>query len=636
MKNIKIYYLKTFLLIVFTFVTIIACERELSDDATLSSNNINPEVFIDTFSPGLGYGAFGGSKYTAFVVDTEVKYQGTASMRFDVPSVGDINGAYAGGGFIDGNGRNLTSYDALTFWVKGTKAATLNEIGFGTDFGLDKYRVAMTNVSIGTNWQKVIIPMPDTSKLTKEKGMFWYAEGPENGLGYSFWIDNLKYEKLGTIAKGNPSILNGVDSVEQTFIGAKTTISGLTESFNMASGFNQLVSVAPSYYKFTSSNTAVATVDELGLVEVKGSGTCVIKATLASVDCKGSLTINSLGVFTPAPTPTQNAANVISIFSNAYTNIPVEYYNGYYAPFQTTQGQADVKINDDDIIKYSQFNFVGIQFAQPTINASQMKNFHIDLKVQNTTGARNSIKFKLVDFGSDGVFGGGNDVDLLYTYTNPALATGNWVSVDVPIASFTGTSNRLNLAQIILENNSGITDILVDNIYFYNIPTAPIVAAPTPTLPSANVISLFSNAYANVPVDTWRTSWSQATFADLLIAGNATKEYSNLDFVGIETVNNQINATNMNFVHIDVWSENFTAFSFKLVDFGANAAFAGGDDTEHQVNYTTPLKNQWISYDIPLSSFTGLTNRQHLAQYILVGKPQGTSKIYIDNFYFHN
>ncbi|MEN9345745.1 MAG: hypothetical protein RLZZ60_1214, partial [Bacteroidota bacterium] len=39
----------------------------------------------------------------------------------------------------------------------------------------------------------------------------------------------------------------------------------------------------------------------------------------------------------------------------------------------------------------------------------------------------------------------------------------------------------------------------------------PSSAAPTPTSLAANVISLFSNAYTNVNVDTWRTSWSSAT-----------------------------------------------------------------------------------------------------------------------------
>jgi hypothetical protein len=33
--------------------------------------------------------------------------------------------------------------------------------------------------------------------------MFWYAEGPENGNGYTFW---LMYEKLGTVAQPRPAI----------------------------------------------------------------------------------------------------------------------------------------------------------------------------------------------------------------------------------------------------------------------------------------------------------------------------------------------------------------------------------------------------------------------------------------------
>ncbi len=636
MKNMKLKFITKTLLFGLIFLTSVHCERDLSADATLSTYPKTAEVFIDGFSAGLGYGAFGGSKYTAFTVDSEVKYQGTASMRFDVPEVGDPLGAYAGGVYIDASGRNLTDYDALTFWVKSTQGATLNEIGLGTDFGENKYNVTMNNVSVSTNWQKIIIPIPDASKLTREKGMFWYSEGPENGHGYTFWIDNLKYEKLGTIAHPKPSILGGVDKIEQTFIGSNITISDLTQTFNMPNGLDQKVTVAPNYLTFTSSNTSVATVNELGKVAVIAGGTAIITAKLGGVTALGSLTLNSLGVFTPAPTPTQNPSNVLSIFCDTYTNVPVQYYNGYYAPYQTTLGAADININGNNIIKYSQFNFVGIQFAQPTIDATAMTNIHIDVKVQNTTGPRNSFKLALNDFGSDGTFGGGNDSGYNYTITNSNLPSGNWVSIDLPLSSFPGLTSRTHLAQIILENTSGITDILVDNIYFYKVPTTPTIAAPTPILPASNVISLFSNQYTNVPVDTWRTSWSSATLADVTIAGNATKEYSNLDYVGIETVNNQINATAMTFVHLDVWSANFTSFSLKLVDFGANAVFAGGDDSEYQVNFASPLQNQWISYDIPLSNFTGLLSRQHLAQYILVAQPSGTAKIYIDNFYFHN
>jgi hypothetical protein len=469
MKNLKINTIKnTFLLAVILLVNV-SCERNLSDDATPSTFSKNADVFIDTFSAGLGYGAFGGSNYTAFTVDTEVKYQGSASMRFDVPSVGDPNGAYAGGVFIDGSGRDLTEYDALTFWVKGSQAATINEVGFGTDFGLNKYNVRMQNVPIDTNWKKIIIPIPNASKLVQEKGLFWYSEGAENNLGYTFWIDNVKYEKLGTIAHPQPKIMDGLDATQQTYIGASINLTGLSETFNMPNGTNQTISLAPSYYTFTSSNPSVATVSESGVVTVLTGGTTVISATLAGTPAVGSLIINSLGTFTAAPTPTVNPANVISIFSNAYTNVPVEYYNGYWAPWQTTLGQDDIHINGDDLIKYSQFNFVGIQFSQPTINASQMTYVHVDLKVLNTTGARNSIKIKLVDFGADGVYGGLIDSSHEYTFNSSSLPTGNWVSVELPLSAFTGLTSKAHMGQFILgPSTAGITDLLVDNVYFHN------------------------------------------------------------------------------------------------------------------------------------------------------------------------
>ncbi|MFN7600571.1 MAG: hypothetical protein ACK5R0_04140, partial [Bacteroidota bacterium] len=347
------------------------CERGLSDRVKEATYPKNPDVFIDGFSGGLQYFPFGGSKLTAFTVDTQTKYAGSAAMRFDVPNVGDPEGAYAGAIFPDMGGRDLTGYDALTFWAKATQAATINEIGFGNSFGENKFLTTVANLRIGTNWTKYVIPIPDPSRLSMEKGMFWYAEGPEGGNGYSFWIDELKYEKLGTIAQPRPSIMNGEEKVEQSFIGANSRVTNLTQTFNLANGQNQTVTAAPAYFNFVSSNTNVARVSDLGVVSIIGTGTSKITATLNGVTAKGSLTIQSLGNFVAAPTPTRNPANVISVFSDAYTNIPVDFYNGFFAQFQTTLGGADLNINGDRIIQYTNLNFVATEFKNPTVNVSQ-------------------------------------------------------------------------------------------------------------------------------------------------------------------------------------------------------------------------------------------------------------------------
>ena len=141
-----------------------------------------------------------------------------------------------------------------------------------------------------------------------------------------------------------------------------------------------------SYFEFTSSNPSVATVNETGQVNIVGSGTTVITATLNGIDADGSLTLESLGDFTPAPIPDEDPENVISIFSDAYTNVPVDYYNGYFAPFQTTQGQDDLNINGDNIINYTELNFVGVGtfLNVAPIDATTMTHFHVDINVRGS------------------------------------------------------------------------------------------------------------------------------------------------------------------------------------------------------------------------------------------------------------
>lgn len=205
--------------------------------------------------------------------------------------------------------------------------------------------------------------------------------------------------------------------------------------------------------------------------------------------------------------------------------------------------------------------------------------------------------------------------------TGTAIPTGLIVQYGFMVRGLNGNPvNEAALGNVVVNGN-------------VSVPTEPLTAAPTPTIPAANVISMFSNAYTNVTVDTWQTSWSAGVVADVQIAGNDTKKYTNLDFVGIETVTNQINATSMSYFHVDVWTPNMTTFRVKLVDFGANAAFGGGDDVEHELIFT-PTLSGWNSYHIPLADFTGLTTRAHIAQLILSGLPVGAGTLFVDNVYF--
>ena len=466
MKNIKHLNFKSlFLLLV--FMTLIGCERELSDEAEFATFSKTGEIFTDNFV-GLGTNFFfpfvsDGAKADVFSVDEDVAFESSASIRIDVPNANDPDGSFAGAIFIvDGSGRNLTEFDALTFWAKSTQGVSDITMGFGES----KFQVARNDISFSTNWVKHIIPIPDPSKLTEEKGMLFFSAGTGNtgGFGYTFWLDEVKFEKLGTIAQAQPAILNGVDVAQDAFIDIPVQLTGLSQTLN-AAGRNITVTAAPSYFEFKSSDIDVARANETGLVSVVGNGQATISATLANVAAQGSLALNVNGTFDFAPTPpARNANDVISIFSDAYTNAPVDYFNGFFSDgFQTTLGGAPpLDVNGDAVINYTVLNFVGIGTFQdvPSINTTEMTHLHIDIKVNESIDPGDFITIQLLNSVGD------NETSGSIRFESDAFTRDQWVSLDIPLNDF-GLADRSKIGLLFFISDATISDIFVDNIYYY-------------------------------------------------------------------------------------------------------------------------------------------------------------------------
>ncbi len=209
------------------------------------------------------------------------------------------------------------------------------------------------------------------------------------------------------------------------------------------------------------------------------------------------------------------------------------------------------------------------------------------------------FRLKLVDYGADGVYSGvhavreeteavgvaqaipgrmGNarrmdDVEHEVTITPPTLVTGQWVGIDVPLARFDQLTTRDNLAQILISGD--LENVYVDNIYLYRagddgeapeaaaptdvqVATAPATAAPTPTVPADDVISLFSDAYENVPVQYFSTDWDRSDVEDAVAGGDPVKRYYNLRFAGIDFGEQTVDAAEMTHVHLDIWTPDET------------------------------------------------------------------------------
>lgn len=466
MKNIKYSNLRFFLLLGLGIFTISSCERGLSDDVEFATFPPNGDVFIDTFSAGLDYFPFvdAGADPEAFSVDTEEVFDGDASMRFDVPAFGN---GFVGATFNTTANRDLSGFDALTFYAKASQAASINAIGFGISGETgNQFQVTVNNLAVSTRWEKYVIPIPDATKLISETGLFWLAEGASfNGDegGYILWFDEIKFEKLGTVAQPQPAIFFGQNLSEQTFIGSNLTISGLTQTFNLADGSNQTVVVAPSYFDFESSENGVATVNELGQVSVVGTGTATISAILAGVRAEGSLEITSSGTLQAAPAPTAPQENVKSIFSDAYTNDTESNFSPGFGGSTTETSIAS--LNGDSIASYMNNNFTGIIFND-TVDASGLTFLHVDIYVQQ---AGTQVGLQIRDIGANQMIETdvntglpiGDDKDLRFDMTG--LAVGQWTSFDIPLDGDIA-SQKNHLGALILV---GGPNFILDNIYFY-------------------------------------------------------------------------------------------------------------------------------------------------------------------------
>lgn len=476
MKRINNFNVK-YLAAVIMMMAIVGCERELSDDAELATFSKTAEIFTDNFI-GLGtnfYFPFATAKADVFSVDETMGFESNASIRIDVPNADDPGGGFAGGIFrIDGSGRDLTDFDALTFYGRASQAATLGQMGFGVDFEGDVYRVSRFEVDLTTNWQKFVIPIPDASLLTEERGMLIFAAGgigPEGmEVGYTFWIDELKFENLGTIGQSRPMINAGAVSDVTSFTGGTVQISGFSHIQNV-DGQDVSVGTTPAYFNFTTSNPEVATVDENGLVSVIGVGEAQITASLGGVEAKGAINIKSEGGFVTAPVPTLNAEDVLSIYSDVYTNVPASVISNFGGQTSTL---SSLQVGNDNILFYQNVNFFGIEFNSnvelPLIDGSGYTTLHLDVLVPDDIPNDAFLNVALRDAGPNGmvetdVFTGQPIGDDSQVDGNVPIVSGEWVSLDLNI---TGLTQQSALAQIaIFSPDAGPNEFYVDNIYLY-------------------------------------------------------------------------------------------------------------------------------------------------------------------------
>jgi len=276
--------------------------------------NLTDQFFV-SFDPAAGANTRG------FGTDNSEAFEGTTSIRIDVPAPNDPDGNFIGGIFLDrGEGRNLTAYNTFSFYAFSTTTATI-DVGFGTDFETNSFAVS-TQINLTTGWNQYFIPIPNAARLVQERGMFLFAAGTAstNGFGYSFWLDELRFEQTSLVEQNLSIVFNGQDRVAAATPGSTIAVTDLFVDYNVTSsltGNTQFVSIAanPSYFDFSSSDEGVATVDDLGVIRIlSNQGTTLITASLNGEAAIGSLTITEV-----------DAGNNVNDSNNSQLMLPIGF-----------------------------------------------------------------------------------------------------------------------------------------------------------------------------------------------------------------------------------------------------------------------------------------------------------------------
>ena len=436
---------------------------------------VDPVVFDDDWSPDVYFQPFFQTHITAVQIDSVHAFGGLAqygarSLKFNIPPKGSSLGLYTGGVATAVGKRDFTGFNALTFYARASEEISLDVTGFGNDnTGTSLYEAGRGGIALGQEWVQVVVPIPAPHKLVGERGLFTFAETNEqvpanSGIfpypnGYDVWIDEIRYTTLEGLEPIRASMNS---SNRQVFIGSTVVAQNTSTIFQRdGSGFIP-VQHSPAYFDYTSSNTSVAVVDGVQ-VRVVGAGQAVINGKLGDLDVLGALTLQGrVPPAVAAPRPTLPASDVISMFSDAYADVPIDSWRAPWGGSTTVL--EDYVVAGSNTKMYSSLNFVGITFESAMIDASDMTHFHLDVYAPVGT----TFRVKLVSF-PGGVAPGLESGDLILdATTTPAFAPGDWSILDIPLGDFVLPAgwDWNHIGQMVL-STSDAQLVLVDNVYWH-------------------------------------------------------------------------------------------------------------------------------------------------------------------------
>ncbi len=341
-------------------------------------------------------------------------------------------------------------------------------------------------------WTSVDIPKSDFTGMTWDSvfQMKFAANGPGSTVPVDIYLDNIYFWKapVDPLADATLSDLQ-VDG---------STIAGFSPgttdyTYELPTG----TTVAPQITMVTTTNEN-ATTNITQASGVPGTATVVVTAENGTDTETYSVSFVAIGPSTAAPTPPNRpASDVISIYSDAYSDVTSNFDAGWCG----VGSVQEVSVDGNATQRYLSNPCQGIDFAGSRVDATSFTNMHIDFYTSETNLVGKVFNLKLVNFGPTGNAEVSSVEINLNDASSPAIVSGSWVSLDVPVdlSGFTG------LAQAAITSNLNGT-VWYDNFYVHKNTTlganefeaAEFKVFPNPTNNKWNITS--SNIIKDVAV----------------------------------------------------------------------------------------------------------------------------------------
>lgn len=389
------------------------------------------------------------------------------------PGTGNLVMAYTNFNY---QGTELTTQNAsameflhVDVWTNANPANTtlqVSPINNGT--GASETLVTI-NFTQGT-WTSVNIPKSAFTGMTWNSvfQMKFAANGPGSTVPVDIYLDNVYFWKTPTAAGSDANLsdlkVNG------------TTIAGfgpgvITYNVELPNG----TTVIPQITSATTTDPAATRVITQA-TSLPGSATVVVTSQNSTVTKTYTVNYVLVGPSSAAPTPpARPAADVKSIFSNAYTNVATlnylgvdgqpsndDTYNTSWCGATTTL----VQIAGNDTNKTVSLGCEGVSFKSGRFDATTFTHFHIDIYTDTPTLDKSfNVKFSNWNNGN----GEANAIE--YSVNNGNFLTnpnpGTWISLDIPLANFNAINgaNRNDLVQFIITSDLGT--VFYDNLYLH-------------------------------------------------------------------------------------------------------------------------------------------------------------------------